>query len=85
MKICINCLNGILWSKDIRKERNLNIYNSLIKSSLLYGSETWRLIENNKRRVEGTEEILGNIKKRKNYKCNYKTTNWTRGNNCKRN
>jgi hypothetical protein len=29
---CIACLNGILWSKDIRKERKLNIYNALIKS-----------------------------------------------------
>jgi hypothetical protein len=27
----------------------------LIKSSLFYGSETWRLTENNKRRVEATE------------------------------
>jgi hypothetical protein len=27
----------------------------LIKSSLLYGSETWRLTERNKRRVEATE------------------------------
>jgi hypothetical protein len=35
--------------------RKLNIYNALIKSSLLYGSETWRLTENNKRRVEATE------------------------------
>jgi len=52
---CIACLNGILWSKDIRKERKLNIYNALIKSSLLYVSETWRLTENNKRRVEATE------------------------------
>jgi len=33
----------------------LNIYYVLIKSSLLYGSETWRLTENNKRRVEATE------------------------------
>ena len=33
----------------------MNIYNALIKSSLLYGSETWRLTENNKRRVEATE------------------------------
>ena len=31
----------MLWSKDIRKERKLNIYNALIKSSLLYGSEIW--------------------------------------------
>ena len=33
----------------------MNIHNVLIKSSLLYGSETWRLTENNKRRVEATE------------------------------
>ena len=33
----------------------MNIYNALIKSSLLYGSEKWRLTENNKRRVEATE------------------------------
>ena len=38
----------------------LNIYSVLIKSSLLYGSETWRLTENNKRRVEATEmDALG--------------------------
>jgi len=42
-------------SKDIRKERKLNIYNVLIKSSLFYVSETWRLTENNKRQVEATE------------------------------
>jgi hypothetical protein len=52
---CIACLNGILWSKDIRKERKLNIYNALLESSLLYGSETWRFTKNNKRRVEATE------------------------------
>jgi hypothetical protein len=49
------CLNGILWSEDIKKERKLNIYKALIKSSKLYGSETWRLTENNKRRVEAAE------------------------------
>ena len=37
------------------KDRKLNIYSALIKSSLLYASETWRLTENNKRRVEATE------------------------------
>jgi len=52
---CIACLNGILWSKDIRQERKLNIYNVLIKNSLLCGSETWRLAENKKRWVEATE------------------------------
>ena len=49
-----------MWSKDIRKKRNLNIYNALIKSSLFYDSETWRLTENNKRRVATTEtDALG--------------------------
>ena len=33
----------------------MNIYNVLIKSRLLYGYETWRLTENNKRRVEATK------------------------------
>jgi hypothetical protein len=55
MKICIACLNGILWSEDIKEERKLIIYNAFIKSSLLYGSETWRLTENNKRLFEATE------------------------------
>jgi hypothetical protein len=32
-----------------------NIYNALIKSSLLYGSETWRFTENNMRLVESIE------------------------------
>jgi len=40
---------------DIRKERKLNIYKALIKSSLLFGSETWRLTGNNERQVEVTE------------------------------
>jgi hypothetical protein len=52
---CIACLNGIPWSKDIRKERKWNIYNALIQINLLYGSETWKLTESNKRRVEATE------------------------------
>jgi hypothetical protein len=28
---------------------------ALIKSSLLYGAETWRLTESNKRQIEATE------------------------------
>jgi hypothetical protein len=52
---CTACLNGILWNKDVRKERQLNVYTALIKSSLLCGSETWRLTENNIRPVEAAE------------------------------
>jgi hypothetical protein len=39
----------------IRKGRKLNTYNALIESSLLYGAETCRLTENNRRRVEAAE------------------------------
>jgi hypothetical protein len=86
----IACLNEILWSKDIRKERKFNIYNVLIKSSLLYGSETWRLTENNKRRAEATEmDVLRRSsrvsRKERIRNVNYKRRNWTRGNNYKRN
>jgi hypothetical protein len=54
-----------------RKERKLNIYNALIKNSLLHGLETWKLTENNKETGRSykdgcPEEILENIKKRNN-------------------
>jgi len=29
---CVACLNGILWSKNIRNERKLDIFNALIKT-----------------------------------------------------
>jgi hypothetical protein len=48
MKRLMQACNSLLKLK-------LNICNVLIKSNLLYGSETWRLTENNKRRVEATE------------------------------
>ena len=51
----IGCLNGIFWSEEIGKHRKFNIYDSLIKSSLLYGAETWRITEYNKRRLEAVE------------------------------
>jgi hypothetical protein len=35
---CIACLNGILWSEDIRKERILNIYNALFKMVPKHGN-----------------------------------------------
>jgi len=46
----INLVKGLFICIEL-----IRIYNALIKSSLLYGSETWRLTENNKRRVEATE------------------------------
>ena len=39
----IGALNGIWWSKDITKNWKKIIYNSMVKSVLIYGAETWSL------------------------------------------
>lgn len=54
-KKIIGCLNGILWSKSITKRRKFNIYETMIKSNLLYGAETWRITERYKKRIEAVE------------------------------
>lgn len=51
----IGCLNGILWSNEIGKQRKYNIYETLIKSCLTYGAETWKITEQNRRKLEATE------------------------------
>lgn len=54
-KKAIGSLNSVFWSREIGKGRKYNIYNSMIKSNLLYGAETWRITEENKRRLETVE------------------------------
>lgn len=39
----IGCLNSIFWK--------YNIYNTIVKSGLLYGSKTWQLTDDNKKRI----------------------------------
>ncbi|XP_044744708.1 uncharacterized protein LOC123306668 [Coccinella septempunctata] len=51
----IGCLNGIFWSQQIGKQRKYNIYETIIKSGLLYGAETWRITERNRRKLEAVE------------------------------
>ena len=51
----IGALNGILWSKDITKNRKKIIYNNMAKSVLIYGAETWSLYEDDGWRINGTE------------------------------
>ena len=51
-KRTIGCLNGVFWSTEIGKKRKFNIYETLVKSSLLYGAETWRITEANQRKLE---------------------------------
>ncbi|XP_030746574.1 uncharacterized protein LOC115875294 [Sitophilus oryzae] len=48
----IKCLNkNEKRSNEIGKDRKLRIYDAIIKSNLLFGAETWRLTENNKRKL----------------------------------
>ncbi|XP_072392161.1 uncharacterized protein [Diabrotica undecimpunctata] len=51
----IGCLNEIRWSSEIGIKRKYNIYKTLIKSSLVYGAETWRITENNRKKLEAVE------------------------------
>ena len=51
----IGALNGVWWSKDIKRNRKKMIYNSMIKSVLIYGAETWSLYEDDRRRINATE------------------------------
>jgi hypothetical protein len=51
----IDALNGIWWSTDITKNGKKIMYNSTVKSVLIYGAETWILYEEDRRRINGTE------------------------------
>lgn len=46
----VRCLSRIWWSKDIGKKRKCNIYDALVKSSILYGAHTWLVNERNKKK-----------------------------------
>jgi len=48
-------LNGVWWSKDITKNRKKMIYNSKVKSALIYGVETWNLYEDDRKRINATQ------------------------------
>jgi uncharacterized membrane protein len=47
----IGALNGIWWSKNITRNRKKIIYNSMVRSVLIYGAETWSLYEDDRRRI----------------------------------
>jgi hypothetical protein len=51
----ISALNGVWWSKDITKIQKKLIYNSMVKSVLTYGAETWSLYEDDMRRINTNE------------------------------
>ena len=48
-------LKGVWWSKNITRNRKMIIYNSMVKSVVIYGAETWISYEDDRRRINATE------------------------------
>ena len=42
----ITMLNSILWDKNIIKQVKLQTYNSIVRSTVTYGAEIWKLNKN---------------------------------------
>jgi len=51
----IGALNGVWLSKNITRNGKKMFYNSMVKSVLIYGAETWTLYEGDRRRINATE------------------------------
>ena len=51
----IGALNGMWWSKNTTRNRKKIIYNSMVKSVLIYGAEIWSLYEDDRRRINAAE------------------------------
>ena len=39
-------LNSVLWNRQITRKNELLIYNSIVKSAVTYGAETWKFDKN---------------------------------------
>ena len=39
-------LNSVLWNRQITRKNKLLIYNSIVKSAVTYGAETWKFNKN---------------------------------------
>ena len=53
----VSALNWVWWSKNVTKNRKKMVYNSMVKSVLIYGSETWSLYEDDRRRINATRML----------------------------
>lgn len=54
-KQAIGALNPILWERNIRKHTKKRIYNTIVKSVVIYGSESWEITKDNRRKLRATE------------------------------
>ncbi|XP_030766933.1 uncharacterized protein LOC115890751 [Sitophilus oryzae] len=51
----ISMLNGVLWDEGISKANKKNIYNTVVKSIITYGSEVWQLKSRTENMLLATE------------------------------
>jgi hypothetical protein len=51
----IGALSGVSWSKNITRKMEKMIYNSMVKSVLIYGAETCSLYDDDRMRIDATE------------------------------
>ena len=54
-KKVVDSLNCILWSRNIINKTKLIVYNSIVKSILFYGTETWILKQKYENKLLVTE------------------------------
>jgi len=71
-------LNGVWWANNITRNRKRLIYNSMVKSVLIYGAEAWSLYEDDRRRINATE--MGALRRSERIsKLDRKTNEYIRG------
>lgn len=51
----IQRLNSLLWSKSIYNNTKVRIYNSIVQTILIYGSETWELSKRHRQQINAVE------------------------------
>jgi len=51
----ISKLNSILWSENIKRNTKIRVFESIVKSIMLYGAETWELTQRNRQRLKAVE------------------------------
>lgn len=51
----IQRLNSLLWSKSMYNNTKVRIYNSIVQSILIYGSETWELSKRHRQQINAVE------------------------------
>lgn len=54
-KQAIQKLNSLLWSKGIRRQIKIRIYDTIVQSILLYASETWEITKRDEQRLNALQ------------------------------